>query len=160
MDREMQTSLHALCALDHVNWHVIAREAQQPLGLERLLDGQLTETSKQARETQKLIAGASGDLAKQRLRAVEEIRRAEDAGAKLVTVLDDDYPAKLRVIYNSVIGTKTAASSNGSGRSRCERDHSSEPSTGTRSMKSAHGGHLWSGAARVPQRTRRCVPSL
>jgi DNA processing protein len=100
MDREMQTSLLALCALDHVNWHVIAREAQQPLGLDRLLQGQLTETSKQARETQKLIAGASGDVAKQRLRAVEEIRRAEDAGAKLVTVLDDDYPANLRVIYN------------------------------------------------------------
>lgn len=100
MDPEMQTSLLALCALDHVNWHVIAREAQQPLGLERLLQGQLTETSKQARETQKLIAGAGGDMAKQRLRAVEEIRRAEDAGARLVTVLDDDYPANLRVIYN------------------------------------------------------------
>jgi DNA processing protein len=100
MDLEMQTSLLALCALDHVNLHVIAREAQQPLGLERLLQGQLTETSKQARETQKLIAGAGGDMAKQRLRAVEEIRRAEDAGARLVTVLDDDYPANLRVIYN------------------------------------------------------------
>jgi DNA processing protein len=100
MDLEMQTSLLALCALDHVNWHVIAREAQQPLGLERLLQGQLTETSKQARETQKLIASAGGDMAKQRLRAVEEIRRAEDAGARLVTVLDDDYPANLRVIYN------------------------------------------------------------
>jgi DNA processing protein len=100
MDLEMQTSLLALCALDHVNWHVIAREAQQPLGLERLLQGQLTETSKQARETKKLIAGAGGDMAKQRLRAVEEIRRAEDAGARLVTVLDDDYPANLRVIYN------------------------------------------------------------
>jgi DNA processing protein len=100
MDLEMQTSLLALCALDHVNWHVIAREAQQPLGLERLLQGQLIETSKQARETQKLIAGAGGDMAKQRLRAVEEIRRAEDAGARLVTVLDDDYPANLRVIYN------------------------------------------------------------
>jgi DNA processing protein len=100
MALEMQTSLLALCALDHVNWHVIAREAQQPLGLERLLHGQLTETSKQAQETQKLIAGASGDMSKQRLRAVEEIRRAEDAGAKLVTVLDDDYPANLRVIYN------------------------------------------------------------
>jgi DNA processing protein len=100
MDLEMQTSLLALCALDHVNWHVIAREAQQPLGLERLLQGQLTETSKQARDTQKLIAGAGGDMAKQRLRAVEEIRCAEDAGARLVTVLDDDYPANLRVIYN------------------------------------------------------------
>jgi DNA processing protein len=100
VDREMQATLLALCALDHVNWHVIAREAQQPLGLERLMQGQLTETSKQARETQKLIAGASGDLAQQRLRAVAEIRRAEDAGARLVTVLDDDYPANLRVIYN------------------------------------------------------------
>jgi DNA processing protein len=100
MDREMQASLLALCALDHVNWHVIAREAQQPSGLERLLQGHLTETSKQARATQKLIVGVSGDLDQQRLRAVEEIRRAEDAGAKLVTVLDDDYPANLRVIYN------------------------------------------------------------
>lgn len=100
MDREMQCTLLALCALDHVNWHVIAREAQQPLGLERLLQGELTETSKQARETQKLIADASGDLPEQRLRAVEEIRRAEDAGARLVTVLDDGYPANLRVIYN------------------------------------------------------------
>ncbi len=100
MDREMQASLLALCALDHVNWHVIAREAQQPVGLERLLQGQLTETSKQAQETQKLIVGAGDDLAEQRLHAVEEISRAEDAGAKLVTVLDDDYPANLRVIYN------------------------------------------------------------
>ena len=100
MDLEMQTSFLALCALDHVNWHVIAREAQQSLGLERLLEGRLTETSKQARETQKLIASAGGDMSRQRLRAVEEIRRAEDAGAKLVTVLDDDYPANLRVIYN------------------------------------------------------------
>lgn len=100
MDLETQTSLLALCALDHVNWHVIAREAQQPLGLERLLQGQLTETSKQARETQRLIVGASGDMSRQRLRAVEEIRRAGDAGARLVTVLDDDYPANLRVIYN------------------------------------------------------------
>jgi DNA processing protein len=100
MDREMQASLLSLCALDRVNWHVIAREAQQPRGLERLLQGQLTEASKQARETQKLIARAGRDLAEQKLRAVDEISRAEGAGAKLVTVLDDDYPANLRVIYN------------------------------------------------------------
>lgn len=101
MDLEMQSSLLALCAIDHVNWHVAAREAQQPGGLERLLRGELAEKSKEARHTQKLIVGARSDLDKLRQRATEEIRRAEqDAGAKLVTVLDDDYPANLRVIYN------------------------------------------------------------
>lgn len=101
MDLEAQASLLALCAIDHVNWHVIAREAQRPGGLERLLQGELAERSQEARETQKLIAGARGDLDKPQRRAVEEIRRAEeDAGARLVTVLDDDYPANLRVIYN------------------------------------------------------------
>ena len=101
MDLEVQASLLALCAIDHVNWHVIAREAQRPGGLERLLQGELAEKSKEARETQKLIASARRDFDKPRRRAVEEIRHAEDeAGAKLVTVLDDDYPANLRVIYN------------------------------------------------------------
>ncbi len=101
MDLEMQSSFLALCAIDHVNWHVIAREAQQPGGLERLLQGELTEKSKEARETQKLILDARGDLDKPRWRAAEEIRRAEeDVGARLVTVLDEDYPANLRVIYN------------------------------------------------------------
>jgi DNA processing protein len=100
MGPEMQSTLLALCALERVNWHVIAREAQQPGGLERLLQGELTESSTQARETQKLIDGARGDLAKPTRRAVKEMRRAEEAGAKLVTVLDDDYPANLRVIYN------------------------------------------------------------
>jgi DNA processing protein len=97
----MSSWLLALCAIEHVNWHVIAREAQQTRGLERLLRGELSEKSKEARETQKLIAGALGDLDKSRRRAAEEIRRAEEnAGAKLVTVLDDGYPANLRVIYN------------------------------------------------------------
>jgi DNA processing protein len=99
MDPEMQSSLLALCAIDHVNWHVIAREAQHPGGLERLLRGDLVEKSKEARATQKLLAIADLDAA--RHRAAEEIRRAqEEVGARLVTVLDDDYPANLRVIYN------------------------------------------------------------
>lgn len=98
---EMQSSLLALCAIDNVNWHVIAREAQQPGGLERLLQATIVEKSKEARETQRLIAYARDDLAAPIRRAAEEIRRAqEDVGAKLVTVLDDDYPANLRVIYN------------------------------------------------------------
>jgi DNA processing protein len=100
VDPEKQSSLLALCAIDRVNWHVIAREAQHPGGLERLLQGDLIEKSKEARETQKLIAAARGDFDTPRRRATEEIRRAHEAGAKLVTVLDDDYPANLRVIYN------------------------------------------------------------
>jgi len=98
VDPEMQSNLLALCAVDHVNWHVIAREAQHPSGLERLLRGDLAEKSKEARATQKLLAAADLDAA--RRRAAEEIRRAQEIGAKLVTVLDDDYPANLRVIYN------------------------------------------------------------
>jgi len=98
VDPEMQSNLLALCAVDHVNWHVIAREAQHPGGLERLLRGDLAEKSKEARATQKLLAAADLDAA--RRRAAEEIRRAQEIGAKLVTVLDDDYPANLRVIYN------------------------------------------------------------
>ena len=98
MDPEMQSNLLALCAIDHVNWHVIAREAQHPGGLERLLRGDLAEKSKEARATQKLLANADLDAA--RCRAAEEIRRARDVAAKLVTVLDDGYPANLRVIYN------------------------------------------------------------
>jgi DNA processing protein len=99
VDFEMQSSLLALCAVDHVNWHVIAREAQHLGGLERLLRGDLAEKSKEARATQKLLAAADLDAAQRR--AAEEIRRArEEVGAKLVTVLDDDYPVNLRVIYN------------------------------------------------------------
>lgn len=58
MDPEMQSNLLALCAVDHVNWHVIAREAQHPGGLERVLRGDLAEKSKEARATQKLLAYA------------------------------------------------------------------------------------------------------
>jgi DNA processing protein len=94
-----KSTLLALCAIEHANWHVIAREVQRPGGLERLLRGEISEKSEEARATQKLLAGADLDTA--RARAVEEINRArEEVGAKLVTVLDDEYPANLRVIYN------------------------------------------------------------
>ncbi len=64
-----------------------------------MLRGELSENSKEARATQKLLATANLELT--RARAAEEIQRAQDeVGARLVTVLDDDYPANLRVIYN------------------------------------------------------------
>jgi DNA processing protein len=97
---ETQTSLLALCAIDHVNWYVVAREARRPGGLDRLLEGDLSENSKEARQTQKLIRDAIPVDGARRERALEEVQRAQEVGAQLVTVLDDDYPANLRVIYN------------------------------------------------------------
>jgi DNA processing protein len=96
---EMQRSLLALCAIDGANWHVIAREAQRLGGLERLLRGELGERSEEARTTEKAIRAALGDDTP-RERAESEIARAADVDASLVTVLDDAYPANLRVIYN------------------------------------------------------------
>jgi DNA processing protein len=97
---ETRTSLLALCAIDGANWNVIAREAQHLGGLERLLRGEVGEKSDEARATETAIRGALGDMDTPRGRAEEEIVRADDVDASLVTVLDDAYPANLRVIYN------------------------------------------------------------
>ena len=100
MNPKMRSTLLALCAIDGVNWNVVAREAQRLGGLERLLSGAVGEKSDEARTTEKALRAAPGDLDAPRARADEEIARAHDAGASLVTVLDDEYPANLRVIYN------------------------------------------------------------
>lgn len=100
MDPKTHLSLLTLCAIDGVNWHVVAREAQHPGGLDRLRHGELAEKTKEARQTQKSILAEDRDPKTARRRVSEELHRAEQAGAKLVTVLDDDYPANLRVIYN------------------------------------------------------------
>ena len=125
----LNEQLLALCAIDGVNWHVLAREAQKPGGLSSLLAGDVHERSNQGRETQRLVRGALvAGLNAQLNRTGEEIHRANDAGAKLITVLDDEYPANLRVIFNlppflfvrgeltredaravAVVGTRTAS---------------------------------------------------
>jgi DNA processing protein len=97
---ETQSSLLALCAIDCANWNVIAREAQRAGGLARLLTAEITEKSEEARATQKILRDALSDLDSPRERVAEEMARAAEVGARLVTVLDDDYPANLRVIYN------------------------------------------------------------
>ena len=97
-DREHQAQILALCGVKGVNWHVVARGAQQPNGLARLLDGDPIERSADAIDTLALLKDA--DLQAGVNRAHREIEQAEAAGAKLTTVADDDYPANLRVIYN------------------------------------------------------------
>ncbi len=91
--------LLALCAVDDVNWSVIAREAQRPGGLARLLEGEVTETSREGESTRVLLGAAFPHLDQLVERAHDEVQRAATAvGARLVTVLDEDYPANLRVI--------------------------------------------------------------
>lgn len=96
-----QLHLLALCALPATSWYAIARAAQEPDGLARLLRGEATEDSTEGRATAKAIREGLPGLAEHVARAREEVEAAnEKVGAKLVTVLDDDYPRNLRLIFN------------------------------------------------------------
>jgi DNA processing protein len=91
--------LLALCSIEGVSWQVIAREAQAPEGLAHLCAGEMMETSRDGKETQRLLIAALESLDERVERVRSEVARATDeVGARLVTVLDDDYPANLRVI--------------------------------------------------------------
>jgi DNA processing protein len=93
--------LLALCAIQGTSWYAIARGAQEPDGLERLLAGDAVEQSTEALETAQAIRAGADELPTLVERAASEIEEArEKAGAELVTVLDDDYPANLRLIFN------------------------------------------------------------
>ena len=99
LDEHIQ--LLALCAVEGANWHVIARESQHPDGLQGLMAGEVVEQSQDARATQRRVRAAlEHDLVRELERAHDELERATAAGAQLVTVLDDEYPANLRVIFN------------------------------------------------------------
>lgn len=101
MDRqEQQRSLLALCAVRDAHWNVIARAAQRPGGLERLVAGELIEKSRDAARTAKALAGPRNAYDAHLERADRAIEAAAAIGARLITVLDDDYPANLRLVYN------------------------------------------------------------
>lgn len=91
-------SLLALCTIKEANWNVLAREAQRPQGLARLLAGEVMEDSRDGRATAALLGPALETITERRERAQGEIDLAEGIGARLVTVLDDAYPSNLRVI--------------------------------------------------------------
>lgn len=92
--------LLALCAIRGVNWSLIAREAQRPHGIERLGGGRVAEESKHAAEARPLLEVALAEPAQLLERVEAELAIAARTDARLVTVLDDDYPANLRLIYN------------------------------------------------------------
>ena len=95
-----QLDLLALCQIKRVDWNLIAREAQRPGGLERLLAGELTERTPEAAATAQLIREAADQHDSLRARVLAEDDRAAAVGADLVTVLDLGYPRTLRLIFN------------------------------------------------------------
>lgn len=101
MTSEDRLHLLALCALPGVSWYAVARAALEPDGLERLLRGEQTEKSTEGIATAQAIADGREELKAKVDRAREEVAAAEgQVGARLVTVLDEDYPANLRLIFN------------------------------------------------------------
>lgn len=99
-----QKDLLALCALraqnKSVDWNLIARTCQSREALDVVLGGDLPEDSTIARRNQPLLREALPLLGDARARVEAECEAADKAGARLVTVLDEDYPANLRVIPN------------------------------------------------------------
>lgn len=82
------------------DWSVIAREAARPGGLELLEEGRTVEQSDVAARTRALLRRVAPHRAAATERVDEELEAAAAVGARLVTVLDDGYPANLRLIWN------------------------------------------------------------
>ena len=99
-DYSTQRRLLALCDIDGIDWHLIAREAQRMENLDRLEKGELTERSSTATKASRLIQDAASSLDARLAHVDDEFRQATKAGAELVTVLDEDYPVPLRLIFN------------------------------------------------------------
>ncbi|MEV0826393.1 DNA-processing protein DprA [Nonomuraea rubra] len=97
---EEQAMLLALCKIKGVNWYLLAREAQRPGGIERLWSGETLEASKDAIAATTAIRDNQADLDRHQTAAQADVERAAKEGARLITVLDADYPPTLRLIYN------------------------------------------------------------
>lgn len=94
---EDRLHLLALCTIKGVNWNVLAREAQRPAGLSRLLAGEIGEDSRDGRATRQRLEEGLASLPDRLDRVQGEIDAATLIDARLVTVLDDEYPSNLRV---------------------------------------------------------------
>lgn len=92
--------LLALCRVNGVSWHLIAREAQRPDGMHRLLVGEAAEVGPDAERTLPLIQAAMPTLDDHRQWVIEMLEATMADGCHLTTVLDDDYPVNLRLIHN------------------------------------------------------------
>ena len=102
---ETHRDLLALCALtdggDRCDWGVIARQAHRERTLDALKEGLVIESNERAHRTGWLISTASPvHWANAYDRADAELEAAGAHGARMTTVLDDDYPTNLRFIHN------------------------------------------------------------
>lgn len=99
-----QLQLLTLCALAHdgqrLDWSLIAREALVADGVEAMMAGQFRETSPSAGTARALWPSLAQDRPRAEQRVLDEIALAEGMGARLVTVIDDGYPANLKLIPN------------------------------------------------------------
>ena len=95
-----QLQMLALCRIDGLDWRLVAREGQRPGGLERLLQGEVSEASAQAEQMKVALRVGLPKLEALLEELMPSIELASSRGARLTTVLDDDYPANLRTIYN------------------------------------------------------------
>jgi DNA processing protein len=98
--QDKQLALLALLRVKGVNWHFVAREAQRPEGLERLMLGNCIERSSEAENTMAALTGEIRHLDQYMAEVAAIVAGAESAGVALTTVLDDDYPVNLRMIFN------------------------------------------------------------
>ena len=101
---ERQRRLLELCAIridrESVDWSLIARQAQDPSGLDDLYEAIIREKSAAADKSRPVLREGLRDLSAPATRVTAELEAAAAAGAQLVTVLDRDYPANLRLIPN------------------------------------------------------------
>ena len=92
--------LLALCRVRGVSWYFLAREAQRPGGMVNLLSVRASEQSIDAAEGLALLQAAQVDLPAHRESVESLLAVLAVQGIRVTTVLDDDYPANLRLIYN------------------------------------------------------------
>jgi len=98
--RNEHVDLLALCRIKGVSWYLIAREARRPGGLQRLIQGDLKEHTNETIAARAAIVAISGHFSELQDEARRELESAAADGALITTVLDDDYPLNLRMIYN------------------------------------------------------------
>jgi len=101
---DQQRRLLALCAIRvdgvGVDWSLIARQAQDPSGLDDLYQAIIEEKSVAATRSRPVLSTGLRHLPALTERVAAELEAASGVGAKLITVLDRDYPANLRLIPN------------------------------------------------------------
>lgn len=83
-----------------IDWHVLARAAQLRGGLDMLLNGSIAEDSREATRSRRVLQAGLIDLTAAQERVERELDVAQRHGARLTTVLDEDYPANLRLVPN------------------------------------------------------------